>query len=97
MQIGPVTTAPKFPNASSAAVFRNWKVQDFEAPEGTIFYFGGDWGFATDPSVLVRMFIVGRTIFIDHEAYAIGCDVHKLPFLFAGCNDPVINQKNAES
>lgn len=85
-----------YANASNASVFKNWRVEDFEAPEGTIFYFGADWGFAQDPSVLIRCFIVGRTIFIDYEAYAVGCDIDKTPFLFAGCADREIREKNPQ-
>lgn len=84
-------------NLSSARVFANWKVREFEAPEGTIFYYGADWGFSRDPSVLVRMFIVGRTIFIDHEAYAVGCEIDKTPFLFGGASNEQLIEKNREA
>lgn len=79
---------------SKSQVFQNWRVDEFEAPQGTIFYFGSDWGYSVDPSVLVRAFIIGRTIFIDHEAYAVGCEIDKLPFLFAGCENEEIINKN---
>jgi len=82
---------------SEAQVFRNWRVDQFEAPEGTIFYFGADWGFSIDPSVLVRCFIIGRTIFIDHEAYAVGCPIDKTPFLFAGTQNMRVNSANVEA
>lgn len=82
---------------SKAQVFQNWRTDEFEAPQGTIFYFGGDWGYSVDPSVLVRCFIVGRTIFIDHEAYAVGCEIDKLPFLFAGMQNEEIINKNLEA
>ena len=44
---------------------------------------GADWGFATDPSVLVRCYIVGRKLFIDRELYRIGCEIDHLPAMFA--------------
>jgi phage terminase large subunit len=70
---------------SDALVFNNWKVEHFDTPENVDrFYFGGDWGYAKDPSVLVRMFLDGRTLYIDHEAYAVGCEIDYLPALFAG-------------
>lgn len=77
-------------------VFRNWKVEAFDTPQDAVHRFGADWGFAVDPTVLVRMFIgrmvdgravsdpTGRTLFIDAEAYKIGCEVDETPALFAG-------------
>lgn len=67
---------------SEARVFRNWKVEDFERKEGTVFRLGADWGYAIDPSVLVRCSIDGNRLYIDHEAYMIGCEILQLPDLF---------------
>jgi len=68
---------------SELQVFRNWRVEPFEAPKGSSFYFGADWGYSIDPSVLIRCFISGTTLFIDYEAYEIGCEIVRLPELFA--------------
>lgn len=67
---------------SEARVFRNWTIEEFERPAGTIFRLGADWGFAIDPSVLVRCSIEGNRLYVDHEAYAIGCEIVNLPELF---------------
>lgn len=67
---------------SEARVFRNWTVEEFETPKGAIFRFGADWGFAVDPSVLIRCFIDGRRLYVDYEAYMIGCEIDQLPDLF---------------
>jgi phage terminase large subunit len=67
---------------SEARVFKNWKVGDFEVPKDARPYYGGDWGFAIDPTVLVRVWIVGRTLYIDQEAYEVGCAIDKTPALF---------------
>lgn len=67
---------------SSARVFKNWKIEAFETPEDARFYFGGDWGYAIDPTVLVRCFISGRTLFVDQEAYKVGCEIDNTPALF---------------
>jgi phage terminase large subunit len=67
---------------SEARIFKNWKVEEFEAPAGTIFSFGADWG-SVDPTVLIRSYIVGRTLYVDHEAYEIGCTIDNTPHLFA--------------
>lgn len=69
---------------SEARVFRNWRVEEFETPERTTFHFGADWGFAVDPSVLVRCWVDGRTLYVDHEAYRVGCEIDDTPALFAG-------------
>ena len=71
-----------YEKSSEARVFKNWKVKEFEAPEGTVFRFGADWGYAKDPSVLVRCYIDGRTMYIDYEAYMVGCEIDQLPDLF---------------
>lgn len=94
---------------SEARVFHNWRSALFETATAVqpIYRFGADFGFAIDPTCLVRMFLGrwltspdqhgmggvaipdenGRTLFIDYEAYRIGCDVDFTPALFAG-SDP---------
>jgi phage terminase large subunit len=67
---------------SEARVFKNWRVEAFETPADARFLLGADWGFAQDPTVLVRCFLVGRTLFVDHEAYRVGCDIDRTPALF---------------
>ena len=85
---------------SEAQVFRNWSSMPFEAPDGAMFRFGADWGFSRDPTVLIRCFIgswagelgtsdviadqKGRCLFIDFEAYEVGCPIDATPALFAG-------------
>jgi phage terminase large subunit len=93
---------------SEKRVFKNLITGvEFETPADANFRFGGDFGFARDPSVLMRCFIgrweptgmyypngdpimraiaddAGRHLFIDYEAYRIGCDVDYHPALFAG-------------
>lgn len=68
---------------SEARVFNNWRVEEFDTPASASFLFGADWGMRVDPSVLIRCYIVGRTIYIDHEAYAIGCPLDRRPAMFA--------------
>jgi phage terminase large subunit len=67
---------------SSARVFKNWKIDEFDAPPDAIHRLGADWGFAIDPTVLVRCHIVGRTLYIDHESYMVGCEIVNTPELF---------------
>ncbi len=67
---------------SEARVFRNWRIDDFEAGAGTVFRMGADWGFSVDPSVLVRCHLEGRNLYVDYEAYMVGCEIDQLPDLF---------------
>lgn len=67
---------------SEARVFKNWRVEEFEVPPGALFRQGADWGFSIDPSVLVRCYIDGRNLYVDHEAYQVGCEIDRLPDLF---------------
>ena len=67
---------------SDKRVFKNWSVEDFETPPDAIFRFGADWGFSVDPTVLLRAFIVGRKLYIDYEAYEVGCEIVDTPTLF---------------
>ena len=67
---------------SEARVFKNWTIEEFETPADAVHRFGADWGFSVDPTVLVRCHIVGRKLYIDHEAYQVGCEIMDTPSLF---------------
>ena len=68
---------------SNAVIFAGrFRVEEFETPKDARFYQGADWGFASDPSCLVRCFIQDRTIFIDREAWGVGVDLDETPALF---------------
>lgn len=67
---------------SEARVFKNWTVEEFDSPNSATYRLGADWGFSVDPSVLVRCWIDGKRLYIDHEAYMIGCEIDNLPNLF---------------
>lgn len=67
---------------SESRVFKNWRIAEFDTPDDAIHRFGADWGFAVDPTVLVRCHIVGRTLYIDHEAYMVNCEIMDTPALF---------------
>ncbi len=77
----------KYQKNSEARVFKNWTIEEFEAPKGATFRLGADWGFAVDPSVLIRCYLDGRRLYIDHEAYMVGCEIDMLPDLFDGVPD----------
>lgn len=69
---------------AAAQIFRGkYKVEAFETPADADFHFGVDWGFSQDPTVIVRSFIVGNTLYIDWEAGGVGIDLPDIPSLFA--------------
>ncbi|MBJ9593705.1 PBSX family phage terminase large subunit [Burkholderia seminalis] len=72
---------------SEARVFKNWRVEEFERPAGTVHRLGADWGFSVDPSVLVRCDIEGNRLYVDYEAYQVGCEIVNLPELFMSVPD----------
>lgn len=67
---------------SEARVFKNWRIEECEPTNASIIRLGADWGFSIDPSVLVRSWIEGKTLYVDHEAYQVGCEIDFLPDLF---------------
>ncbi len=75
---------------SHAQVFSGkWVVEEFE-PEFDWFgaYHGADWGFSTDPTVLIRCWIGAhkvwgeRCLYIDQEAYGLHTELDDIPHLF---------------
>lgn len=72
-------------NAEAAVYHGKVMVRTFdEAPDKTRFYHGLDFGFAADPSVLVRCWIApsidgfGEDLMIDREAYAHGIEIDEM-------------------
>jgi len=83
---------------SEARVFKNWTVEEFDSPGDAIYRFGADWGFAVDPTVLIRCWVKGRTLFVDREAWAVGCEIDATPDLFdrvQGARDWMITADSA--
>lgn len=72
---------------SEARVFKNWTIEEFETAKDATFRLGADWGFSVDPTVLVRCYIEGRKLYVDHEAYMVGCEIVNIPDLFARVPD----------
>jgi phage terminase large subunit len=77
----------KYRQNSEARVFKNWSVEEFERPAGTVHRLGADWGFSVDPSVLIRCDIEGNRLYVDYEAYMVGCEIVNLPELFMSVPD----------
>jgi phage terminase large subunit len=76
-------------NAHSTIFNNKYKVETFdEPPYGTQFFHGADWGFAEDPTVLIRSWIRpcadghGDDLMIDREAYGYHVEIDDIPALF---------------
>ena len=75
---------------SDDVIFRNrWVIEAFDPPgypNAPDFLYGGDFGFANDPSTLMRMWITGappdEELWIDHEAWEIKCEIDMMPQLY---------------
>ncbi len=66
-----------------AIIFRHRVVEEeFDTPSDVRFYFGADWGFAADPSVLTRSFIQDDILHVDYEAFGYATEMDELPTLF---------------
>lgn len=45
-------------------------------------YYGADWGYSVDPTVLTKSWVRGRVLYVEHEAYGRHVDLDALPGLF---------------
>ena len=68
---------------SDAQVFKGrFEVAPFDTPADARFFHGVDWGFAQDPTALVRLFVKDGCLYLDAEAYGVGVELDELPQLF---------------
>lgn len=67
---------------SETRVFKRWRVEECEPPNGAVFRYGADFGYSIDPSCALRCWIEGHNLYVDHESYRIGCEIDELPDLF---------------
>ena len=75
---------------SEARVFKNWRIGaevEFEGTDVAEYRLGADFGYSIDPSCLVRCYLRGSVLFVDYEAYKIGCEIVQLPELFSRVPD----------
>lgn len=71
---------------SDVRVFSNWTVEECEPTFDDVLYYGADWGFAQDPTVLLRSWIddVSKRIYVDYEISKVGVETDCLPKFFQG-------------
>ncbi|WP_323866028.1 PBSX family phage terminase large subunit [Xenorhabdus cabanillasii] len=72
------------PKAISEAVIFSGKYREEMFPDdlwkqADRLFFGADFGFANDPSTLIRCFILERKLYIEFEAYGVGVELDELP------------------
>lgn len=71
---------------SDAQIFRGkFTVEPFDdslAEQADRLFYGADFGFAQDPSTLIRCFMLDRKLYIDYEAYGVGVEIDELPQLY---------------
>ena len=68
---------------SDAAIFaKRIRIDTFQAKQGDTLLFGADFGFANDPSALLRMFIRNKRLYIEYEAFGYGVEIDELPQLY---------------
>ena len=74
---------------SDAQIFKGkYRVESFEIDStyGNPLQ-GADWGFSTDPTVLMRVYIKDNNLYIRNELYKIGCEVTDTPAMFDRLSD----------
>lgn len=68
---------------SDAQIFKNvFEVREFETPDKARFYHGADWGYANDPTALIRCFIEDGCLYIDREVCEQHVELDDLPRFF---------------
>lgn len=69
-----------YQHLSEAVIFgHRVSFKAFNTPQDARFYYGVDWGFAKDPTAVVRCFITDDILHIDHEAGGVGIELDRLP------------------
>jgi phage terminase large subunit len=76
-------------------------VQDFETMslENTYqnrYFYGADWGFANDPTTMVRCYIHDMNLYVDQEVWGVGVELDEIPQLFDAIPESRIWQIKAD-
>ncbi|MBD8181669.1 PBSX family phage terminase large subunit [Pantoea agglomerans] len=68
---------------SDSVIFRNrYRVESFPDDlwqQADRLFFGADFGFANDPSTLIRMFMIDTRLYIEYESYGVGVELDEMP------------------
>ena len=82
---------------ADGAIFSNWETGDFD--ESLPFIFGADWGFANDPSTIVKVAIneKRKLLYVQEVLYAKGLGTNELTEAFkAHCGKSMVVADNSE-
>jgi len=61
-------------------------------------YYGADWGFSSDPVVLIKKWICGRKLYVEEEFWKVGVELDQLPAAFdtvSGAKEHTIRADNS--
>lgn len=70
------------PNSrSDKVVFKNWRIGEVKKPPDDTYFYGLDFGYATDPSALIKCWVDedNRKLYIVDEAYGYQIEIDDLP------------------
>lgn len=69
---------------TEAQIFKGkYRIESFDVDESFGYPLqGADWGFATDPTTAVRLYIKDNRLYIRSEVYKVGCEITDTPALF---------------
>ncbi|HAK8161404.1 TPA: PBSX family phage terminase large subunit [Salmonella enterica] len=82
-------------NSDKQVLANKYIVQSFEDNlwrKSERLLFGADFGFAKDPSTLIRMFILDNNLYIEYEAYGNGVELDDMWKFYAGKTDATPKQ-----
>lgn len=79
----------EYDETGETRIFNNWKEGRVRIPDGNLPLFGLDFGYAQDPTVLIRLHLIEsiKTIYITHERYSKRCPNRDIPELIEGVPD----------
>ena len=67
---------------TGAMILKRWIVKEFDTPPNARLLFGADWGFANDPTAIIRAFIHEDCLYVEYEAGGVGVELDDLSTLF---------------
>lgn len=71
-----------------SVIFKNRvSVESFTTPPRVRHFIGADWGFANDPTALVRAFIQDECLYVDYEAFGHNVEIDETDQLFDSVPD----------
>lgn len=83
---------------SDSCVFAGkFEIDDFETIDNAEYMQGIDWGFAHDPTVMVRCYAHNGNLYIENEVGGVGIEIDALPGLFENIPDSYKWQSVADS